>query len=356
MKISYRWLKRYLEVDLSPERVAEILTDTGLEVEGVDEVESIKGGLRGVVVGKVITCEQHPNADRLKVTTVDVGGEEPLQIVCGAPNVASGQTVPVALVGTTLYPKGEELKLKKGKIRGEESMGMICAEDELGLGQSHDGILVLDDSWVAGTPCAEVFDMESDFVFEIGLTPNRTDAMGHIGVARDLRAALLVKGEESPELIVPKGTYQTEGNNPVALTIESDMCPSYYGTYFTGVQVKESPDWLKNSLTEIGLTPKNNVVDITNYVLHTFGHPLHAFDAEKLSGQKVIVRQAKEGEKITTLDDVERELSTHDLVIADEGKPVCIAGVLGGADSGVSQATTSVYLEGAYFDAVSVRK
>ena len=356
MNISYQWLKRFLAVDLDPKRVDELLTDTGLEVEGVHEVESIKGGLRGVVVGEVLTCEQHPNADRLRVTTVNIGEEEPVQIVCGAPNVAAGQKVPVATVGTRLYPGGEELKIKKGKIRGEVSFGMICAEDELGLGNDHDGIMVLDPSLKPGTPCAEVFNIESDFVFEIGLTPNRTDAMGHIGVARDLRAALLVKGEESPELIVPKGTYQTEGNNPVALTIESDMCPSYYGTYFTGVEVKESPDWLKNSLTAIGLTPKNNVVDITNYVLHTFGHPLHAFDAEKLSGQKVIVRQAKEGEKMTTLDDVERELSAHDLVIADERKPVCIAGVLGGADSGVSQATTSVYLEGAYFDAVSVRK
>ena len=356
MNISYQWLKRFLAVDLDPKRVDELLTDTGLEVEGVHEVESIKGGLRGVIVGEVLTCEQHPNADRLRVTTVNIGEEEPVQIVCGAPNVAAGQKVPVATVGTRLYPGGEELKIKKGKIRGEVSFGMICAEDELGLGNDHDGIMVLDSSLKPGTPCAEVFNIESDFVFEIGLTPNRTDAMGHIGVARDLRAALLVKGEESPELIVPKGTYQTEGNNPVTLTIESDKCPSYYGTYFTGVQVKESPDWLKNSLTAIGLTPKNNVVDITNYVLHTFGHPLHAFDAEKLSGQKVIVRQAKEGEKITTLDDVERELSAHDLVIADERKPVCIAGVLGGADSGVSQSTTSVYLEGAYFDAVSVRK
>ena len=356
MKISYRWLKRYLEVDLSPERVAEILTDTGLEVEGVDEVESIKGGLRGVVVGKVITCEQHPNADRLKVTTVDVGGEEPLQIVCGAPNVASGQTVPVALVGTTLYPKGEELKLKKGKIRGEESMGMICAEDELGLGQSHDGILVLDDSWAAGTPCAEVFDMESDFVFEIGLTPNRTDAMGHIGVARDLRAALITAGESAPALNIPAATFNSNTSNPIRLNVEDEGCPAYYGAFLTNIAVKESPEWLKNSLVAIGLTPKNNVVDITNYVMHTYGHPLHAFDADKIQGNTVVVRQAKSGEKLITLDDVERELNTSDMVIADANGPMCIAGVLGGKTSGVSDQTKNVYLEGAYFDAVRVRK
>ena len=293
MKISYRWLKRYLEVNLSPERVAEILTDTGLEVEGVAEVESIKGGLRGVVIGKVLTCEQHPNADRLKVTTVDVGANEPLQIVCGAPNVAAGQTVPVALVGTTLYPNGEELKLKKGKIRGEESMGMICAEDELGLGQSHDGILVLDDSWQAGTPCAEVFNMESDFVFEIGLTPNRTDAMGHIGVARDLRAALITAGEEAPLLTVPAPSFNASTTNPITLTVEDEGCPAYYGAYLTDITVKESPEWLKNSLVAIGLTPKNNVVDITNYVMHTYGHPLHAFDADAINDERALAIAAK---------------------------------------------------------------
>ena len=356
MNISYQWLKRFLSVDLDPKRVDELLTDTGLEVEGVQEVESVKGGLRGVVVGEVLTCEQHPNADRLRVTTVNIGADEAVQIVCGAPNVTVGQKVPVATVGTVLYPSGEELKIKKGKIRGEVSLGMICAEDELGLGSGHDGIMVLDGSLKPGTPCAEVFNIESDYIFEIGLTPNRTDAMGHLGIARDLRAALLVRGEESPELITPRGTFQKEGDNPIKLTIISEMCPSYYGTYFTGVKVSESPDWLKNSLIAIGLTPKNNVVDVTNYVLHSFGHPLHAFDADTLNGQKVIVRQANEGENITTLDGVERELSASDLVIADERKPVCIAGVLGGADSGVSEETTSVYLEGAYFDAISVRK
>ena len=356
MKISYRWLKRYLHLDLSPERVAEILTDTGLEVEGVEEVESVKGGLRGVVVGKVLTCEQHPNADRLRITTVDVGEGEPLQIVCGAPNVAAGQTVPVALVGTTLYPGGEELTLKKGKIRGEVSMGMICAEDELGLGNDHDGILVLEDKWKAGTPCAQVFSLESDHVFEIGLTPNRTDAMGHIGMARDLRAALITAGESAPALTTPSGTFPTNATNPITLRVEDDGCPAYYGAYLTNITVQESPEWLRNSLTAIGLVPKNNVVDITNYVMHTFGHPLHAFDADQLQGNAVIVRPAKAGETLTTLDEVERDLDPADMIIADAKGPVCIAGVLGGLTSGVSQNTKNVYLEGAYFNAVRVRK
>ena len=356
MNISYNWLKRYLPVTLDPKRVDELLTDTGLEVEGVAEVESIKGGLRGVVVGHVLTCEQHPNADRLRVTTVDIGAAEPVQIVCGAPNVAAGQKVPVATVGTVLYPQGEELKIKKGKIRGEVSLGMICAEDELGLGKGHDGIMVLDQKLVPGTPCAEVFELESDFVFEIGLTPNRTDAMGHIGVARDLRAALLSLKEDTPDLQTPEITQPESGPNAIALSLEDEGCPSYYGTHFTNVTVAESPDWLKNSLTSIGLTPKNNVVDITNYVMHTYGHPLHAFDADQLEGRQVIVRHAKAGEKITTLDEVERTLDENDMVIADAQAPVCIAGVLGGLKSGVSSNTTTVYLEGAYFDAVRVRK
>ena len=356
MNISYTWLKRYLPVTLDPKRVDELLTDTGLEVEGVNEVESIKGGLRGVVVGHVLTCVQHPNADRLRITTVDIGEQEPVQIVCGAPNVAAGQKVPVATVGTVLYPEGEELKIKKGKIRGEVSAGMICAEDELGLGQSHEGIMVLDPALKPGTPCSEVFKLESDFVFEIGLTPNRTDAMGHIGVARDLRAALLSQNEDSPQLQTPSITIPEAGKNAMELSIEDEGCPSYYGTLFTDVTVGESPDWLKNSLIAIGLTPKNNVVDITNYVLHTYGHPLHAFDADKLEGNKVIVRSATPGETLITLDEVERKLDSSDIVIADESKPHCIAGVLGGMESGVTSNTTSIYLEGAYFDAVRIRK
>ena len=356
MNISYRWLKRFLAVDLNPKYVDELLTDTGLEVEGLTEVESIKGGLKGVVVGQVLTCIQHPNADRLKITTVDVGGDQPLQIVCGAPNVAVGQKVPVATVGTKLYPDGKELKIKKGKIRGEVSEGMICAEDELGLGTNHEGIMVLDKSLSLGTTCADILDVESDYVFEIGLTPNRTDAMGHIGVARDLRAALLSKGEQAPELIIPKGVLKTEGKNPVKLSLESQVCSSYYGTYFTNVVVSESPDWLKNSLKAVGITPKNNVVDITNYVLHTFGHPLHAFDAAKIKGDSIVIRQATQGELITTLDEVKRTLDAADLVIADQNKPLCIAGVLGGVNSGVLNETSEVYLEGAYFDPISVRK
>ena len=356
MNVSYTWLKRYLPVDLDPARVDEILTDTGLEVEGVQEVESIKGGLKGVVVGHVLTCVQHPNADRLKVTTVDIGSGEPVQIVCGAPNVAAGQKVPVATVGTVLYPGEEPLKIKKGKIRGELSFGMICAEDELGLGQSHDGIMILDQDLAPGTPCADVFNLESDFVFEIGLTPNRTDAMGHIGVARDLKAALSCLEESTPALHIPRGAFTPGHTNPIALALQSDHCPSYYGLHFTDVTVAESPDWLKNSLKAIGLTPKNNVVDITNYVMHTFGHPLHAFDAASIEGNQVHVRKATQGERITTLDDVERELDVEDLIIADANKPICIAGVLGGSKSGVQENTTEIYLEGAYFDSVSVRK
>ena len=357
MKISYRWLKRYLPIDLNPELVSELLTDTGLEVEGLEEVETIPGGLRGVVVGEVLTCEQHPNADRLRITTVNIGMEDAVQIVCGAPNVASGQKVPVATVGTTLYPGGEELKIKKGKIRGEVSMGMICAEDELGLGSGHDGIMVLDDSLIPGIPCSSVFDVESDFVFEIGLTPNRTDAMGHIGVARDLRAAMITKGMDAPELEEPKLFASETAPNPIDLRIEDEGgCPSYHGTFIANVTIEESPDWLKEHLVTIGLTPKNNAIDITNFVLHTFGHPLHAFDADAIEGNTVIVRKAKTGEKLITLDEVERALDPQDCVIADATKPMCIAGVLGGASSGVTRQTKNIYLEGAYFDSVRVRK
>lgn len=357
MKISYRWLKRYLPIDLNPELVSELLTDTGLEVEGLEEVETIPGGLRGVVVGEVLTCEQHPNADRLRITTVNVGTEEALQIVCGAPNVAAGQKVPVATVGTTLYPGGEELKIKKGKIRGEVSMGMICAQDELGLGDDHDGILVLDDALHPGTPCSTVFDIESDFVFEIGLTPNRTDAMGHIGVARDLRAAMLTKGMGAPELEIPEAFYTEEAENPISLQIEDENgCSSYRGTYISNATIKESPDWLKEHLVAIGLAPKNNAVDITNFVLHTFGHPLHAFDADTIAGNTVRIRQANADEKLTTLDEVERTLDVQDCIIADATKPMCIAGVLGGSTSAVTTSTKNIYLEGAYFDSVRVRK
>ena len=357
MKISYRWLKRYLPIDLNPELVSELLTDTGLEVEGLEEVETIPGGLRGVVVGEVLTCVQHPNADRLRITTVDIGAEEAVQIVCGAPNVAAGQKVPVATVGTLLYPGGDELKIKKSKIRGEISLGMICAEDELGLGSEHDGILVLDAALIPGTPCSSVFNVESDFVFEIGLTPNRTDAMGHIGVARDLRAAMITKGYDAPKLEVPHGSTPETATNPIALNIEDENgCPAYNGTFISNVTITESPDWLKEHLIAIGLTPKNNAVDITNFVLHTFGHPLHAFDADAIDGKTVNIRKAKEGEKLVTLDEVERTLDQQDCIIADATKPLCIAGVMGGANSGVTKKTKNIYLEGACFDSVRVRK
>ena len=326
MKISYRWLKRYLPIDLNPELVSELLTDTGLEVEGLEEVETIPGGLRGVVVGEVLTCIQHPNADRLRITTVEIGAEEAVQIVCGAPNVAAGQKVPVATVGTLLYPGGEELKIKKSKIRGEVSLGMICAEDELGLGGDNDGILVLDAALTPGTPCSTVFNVESDFVFEIGLTPNRTDAMGHIGVARDLRAAMITKGLDAPKLEVPHGSTPETATNPITLNIEDENgCPAYNGTFISNVTITESPDWLKEHLIAIGLTPKNNAVDSTNFVLHTFGHPLHAFDADTIGGNTVNIRAAKAGEKLVTLDEVERTLDPQDCIIADATKPLCIA-------------------------------
>ena len=285
MKISYKWLKEYIDIDLDVEKVSELLTDTGLEVEGLEEVESIKGGLKGIVVGEVMTCEQHPNADRLKKTSVDIGAGELLSIVCGAANVAAGQKVLVATIGSIIYGEDDQFEIKKSKLRGELSEGMICAEDELNLGDSHDGILVLDPKAKVGTPAAEYFKIESDFVFEIGLTPNRTDAMCHFGVARDLRAALLRLGEEKVSLELPsvQGFKVDNQNLPISISIEdSEACPRYSGTSISGVKVAPSPEWLQNRLNAIGLKPINNVVDVTNYVLHETGHPMHAFDAEKI--------------------------------------------------------------------------
>lgn len=359
MKISYNWLKQFINTDLSTNEADALLTDLGLEVEGVENFESIKGGLNGVVVGHVIECVKHPNADKLKLTKVDIGQNETLQIVCGAPNVAEGQKVPVATVGTTLYDeKGEAWKIKKGKIRGEASHGMICAEDELGLGQSHDGILVLNDSLTPGTPLSDIYEVEVDQVFEIGLTPNRADAMSHWGVARDLRAGLIQMDKNTP-LNTPavSNFHVEERSRKIAIEVkDSKLAPRYAGVSISGINVKPSPTWLQNRLKAIGLKPVNNVVDATNYVLHDLGQPLHAFDADKIKGNKIIVQTLKKGTKFTTLDEVERELHEEDLMICDEEKPLCIAGVFGGLNSGVSSHTNNIFLESAYFDPISVRK
>jgi phenylalanyl-tRNA synthetase beta chain len=359
MKISYNWLKQFLQIDWDAQKTGELLTDLGLEVEGITPFESVKGGLKGIVVGHVLTCEPHPNADRLKLTTVDIGQEAPVQIVCGAPNVAAGQKVPVATVGTTLFTKeGEAWVIKKGKIRGEVSQGMICAEDEIGLGDSHDGIMVLNEELVPGTPCAKVFDIENDEVFEIGLTPNRADAMSHFGVARDLKAGL-EQQEIQKELVTPSVSNFSIDNRSLKVDVEvmeSELAPRYCGVTINNLVVQDSPDWLKNRLKAIGLAPINNVVDVTNYVLHELGQPLHAFDASKIKGNKVEVKTLPSGTKFTTLDEVERELHEDDLMICDAEKPMCIAGVFGGIHSGVSEHTTSIFLESAYFDPVSIRK
>jgi phenylalanyl-tRNA synthetase beta chain len=358
MKISYNWLKQFIKIDWASDQTAALLTDLGLEVEVVEKFETVKGGLRGVVVGHVLECEQHPNADRLKVTKVDIGDGNLVQIVCGANNVAAGLKVLVATIGTTLYDKdGVATVIKKGKIRDIESFGMICAEDELGLGISHEGIMILNDNLVAGAAAASVFEIENDEVFEIGLTPNRADAMSHMGTARDLRAGLMQKGINT-ELITPsisdfrvdKRTFKIDVE-----VVDKKMCTRYCGLTISGITVKESPVWLQNRLKAIGINPKNNVVDATNYVLHDLGQPLHAFDASKISG-KIIVKTLAAGTKFCTLDDVERTLHEEDLMICDEKGPICIAGVFGGKESGVSDKTTAIFLESAYFDAVSVRK
>ena len=358
MKISYNWLKQFIKIDWQSEETAALLTDLGLEVEVVEKYQSVKGGLEGIVVGHVLTCIPHPDADRLKITTVDLGDGVPVQIVCGANNVAAGQKVPVATIGTILYNKdGELFTIKKGKIRGQESHGMICAEDEIGLGTSHEGIMVLDASLQPGTSAATVFKIENDEVFEIGLTPNRADAMSHLGTARDLRAGMLQSGV-NVELITPSVTNFRVDKRTLKIDIEvkdSKLVPRYCGLTISGITVKPSPTWLQNRLKAIGLNPKNNIVDVTNYVLHELGQPLHAFDAAKISG-KVIVKTLPSGTKFTTLDDVERSLHEEDIIICDENGPLCIAGVFGGKESGVSEETTAIFLESAYFNPVSVRK
>ena len=360
MKISYNWLKQFLQTDWEINKISELLTDLGLEIEGVETIESIKGSLAGVVVGEVLTCIQHPNADRLKLTTVDIGSGDPVQIVCGAPNVAAGQKVPVATIGTMLYDdSGSSFKIKKGKIRGEESHGMICAEDELGLGSSHDGILILDNHLKTGTKASDVFNIEIDNVFEIGLTPNRADAMSHYGVARDFRAGLIQHGINL-ELITPSVSDFQVDERRLRIDVEvlkKESAPRYCGISIVDVEVKDSPEWIQKRLKSIGLTPKNNIVDITNYVLHELGQPLHAFDAEKIEGNKVVVKTLESGTKFTTLDGVERELHSEDIMICDAASnPLCIAGVFGGINSGVTEKTTSIFLESAYFNPVSIRK
>ncbi len=359
MKISYNWLKQFIDIDWDAEKTGELLTDLGLEVEGIEKFETIKGGLEGIVVGKVLEVTKHPNADKLSVTKVDLGDGVPVQIVCGAPNVAAGQTVPVATVGTVLYDdKGNDFKIKKSKIRGEESFGMICAEDELGLGTSHDGIMVLDDEIPAGKKGAEVFDIENDEVFEIGLTPNRADAMSHMGVARDLKAGLEHLDIRVKFNMPSISKFNIDSKTrPIHIEIkDTDRCPRYVGISIHNVKVGPSPDWIQNRLKAIGLNPINNIVDITNYVMHEMGQPLHAFDAEKISGNKIIVKTAELGDKLTTLDEVERELHPDDLIIYNEKAPMVIAGVFGGIDSGITEKTTNIFLESAYFNPVSVRK
>lgn len=358
MKISYNWLRKYVNTWLSPDEVSTILTDTGLEVEGLSEVESVKGGLQGVVVGKVLTCDKHENADRLNVTTVELGGGEVAQIVCGAPNVAAGQKVVVATVGTTLYPTPEEpFKIKKSKIRGVESAGMICAEDELGIGTSHDGIMVLPDDAQIGQTAAEYFNLESDYVFEIGLTPNRSDALGHVGVARDLVAFTKVHQKEKSALQLPDVSafeVQNNGQQVKIIVEDTEACPRYMGTVITGIEVQPSPDWLKNALLAIGLTPINNVVDVTNFVMHELGTPLHAFDLKNV-GEQVVVKKAGEGDKFTTLDGVERTLTSEDLMITNGKEHMCMAGIFGGEQSGVKDTTQGIFLEAAFFDPVTIR-
>ena len=359
MKISYNWLKQFIKTDLNSEDTAAILTDLGLEVEGVEKYESLKGGLEGVVIGHVLTCVQHTNADKLKVTTVDIGTGTPIQIVCGASNVGVGQKVPVATIGTKLYDKeGNSFEIKKGKIRGEESHGMICAEDELGLGDSHDGIMILTEDLIPGTAASKVFKIETDEVFEIGLTPNRADAMSHWGVARDLRAGLIQKNSSQSELITPSvNKFKVEKRTlKIDVKVENTkLAPRYCGVTISGITVKPSPEWLKNRLKSIGLCPKNNIVDVTNYVLHELGQPLHAFDAAKING-KIIVKTVASGTKFTTLDGIERSLHEEDLMICDEKGPLCIAGIFGGQNSGVSENTNTIFLESAYFNPVSIRK
>jgi len=359
MKISYNWLKDYLDIDIDPHKLSAILTGIGLEVEAMEEWESVKGGLKGVVIGEVITCKKHPDADKLSVTTVNIGSPELLHIICGAPNVAEGQKVPVATVGTVVFKGEDSLEIKKSKIRGELSEGMICAEDELGLGTLHEGIMVLDKDAVPGTPASEYFGITRDTIFEIGLTPNRIDSGSHYGVARDLAAYLNINEDIAKKAVRPSvEAFKPDNNdNPYDVIIENKVdCPRYTGITISGIKVGESPEWLKNKLKAIGLNPINNVVDITNFVQHEIGQPLHAFDADMIEGKKVIIRNLPEKSKFVTLDGTERSLSSRDLMICNSKEGMCIAGVFGGIKSGVTEATRNIFLESAYFNPVAIRK
>lgn len=367
MNISYNWLKKYIELPDNADEVAKILTSIGLEVGTVEQVESIRGGLKGLVVGEVITCIPHPNSDHLHICQVNLNGaigadgtawRGEVQIVCGAPNVAAGQKVICATIGTTLYSGDEEFRIKRGKIRGEESLGMLCAEDEIGVGTSHDGIIVLPADTPVGMPAREYYHIEDDTLIEVDITPNRNDGASHYGVARDLHAYYVAHGIDAPLHKPDVSAFKVQNNDlPIKVTVENKQaCPRYTGVSIKGVTVKESPDWLKTALTTIGLRPINNIVDVTNFVLHEQGQAMHAFDADKIKGQHVIIRNAVEGEKFVTLDGVERTLDARDLMIANPEEAMCIAGVFGGLDSGVTMETKNVFLESAYFDPVSIRK
>jgi len=354
MKTSLNWLKDYIQIKESPELLSDLLTKSGLEVEGLEKVESVRGGLEGVVIGEVVACEKHPNADKLSLTKVDVGENEPRQIVCGAPNVKKGQKVVVATLNSTIYPINHDpFKIKKAKIRGEVSEGMICAEDEIGLGTSHDGIMVLNTDLPNGTPASEYFDLKDDHVFEIGITPNRADATSHIGVARDLRA-ILKRQMCWPDV----NSFQVDNNSlPIKISVENrEACPRYSGLTISGIEVKESPDWLKNKLLSIGQMPINNIVDITNFILHELGQPLHAFDADRIKGNTVIVKTLPQDTEFVTLDEKKRKLSVNDLMICNEKEGMCIAGVFGGLHSGITKNSKNVFLESAYFSPDYIRK
>lgn len=360
MKISLNWLRDYIDFDLQIEQLTDLLTAIGLEVEGVEDFSSVKGGLKNLVIGEVISCEKHENADRLQVCEVNIGNDKHLQIVCGAPNVAAGQKVVVAPVGTTIFPlESEPFEIKEVKIRGVESFGMICAEDEIGLGKNHDGIIVLNENASVGELASDHFHVETDTVIEIGLTPNRSDANSHLGTARDLAAALAIQYKQKQEVNWPYVNQFSIEKNSHPITVEvkdAQACPRYAGMVISNITIKPSPLWLQNKLKAVGVKPINNIVDITNFINHEYGQPLHAFDYDKISGNKIIVQTLKQGSTFTTLDEVERKLSDEDLMICDENGGMCIAGVYGGLNSGVTDQTNTIFLESAYFDASTIRR